>query len=184
MVHSVTNRLNFLFSVTLSTLFTCCAILASTSYVKSLVSPCQPTGKIFSTQNLSPYTLWDPHPLLPTSRRHKHTVGIELNIQADFTQCMDWNTKQLFVYAVAEYETELYHRNEVTLWDTIVRNKKDAVFHVPRALEYRFQDIETGLVPGTNVTVRLKFHQMSHSGWTDMRYVADAETTFKMDPPK
>ena len=38
----------------------------------------------------------------------------------DLNGAFNWNVKQLFVMVVAEYETEQYKNNQVTIWDKIV----------------------------------------------------------------
>ena len=34
---------------------------------------------------------------------------------------MHWNTKQLVLYLVLEYKTEKFERNEIVVWDRIIR---------------------------------------------------------------
>jgi signal peptidase complex subunit 3 len=184
MVHSISARVNFLFSITLTTMATCAGLMAGTSILLDFINPCRPTGHIRAQHSGQAFTSWDGHPLAPQHRRHRHYVGIELGIDADFTSCFNWNTKQLFVYAVAEYETAEYQRNEITLWDSIITTTNDAKFSLPKAIEYRFQDVATSLAVGTNVTIKLHYHIMSQSGWTFMRTVDQADTSFVLGAPR
>ena len=45
------------------------------------------------------------------------------DLNADLRSIFSWNTKQLFVYVQAEYETEDNKRNEIVLWDSIIQQK-------------------------------------------------------------
>ena len=45
------------------------------------------------------------------------------DVNADLRSVFTWNTKQLFVYVQAEYETQENRINEVVLWDSIVQQK-------------------------------------------------------------
>ncbi|KAI9015805.1 signal peptidase 22kDa subunit [Phycomyces nitens] len=48
------------------------------------------------------------------------------DVDADFTPLFNWNTKQIFVTVVAEYESPSHNRNSVVLWDRIIGRKDDA----------------------------------------------------------
>ncbi|KAI8970943.1 signal peptidase 22kDa subunit [Pilobolus umbonatus] len=48
------------------------------------------------------------------------------DIDADFTPLFNWNTKQIFVSAVAEYESDDYNRNSIVVWDKIITSKDKA----------------------------------------------------------
>lgn len=41
----------------------------------------------------------------------------------DFSKLFHWNTKLLFVYLVMEYETAKNSRNQLVVWDKIIRAK-------------------------------------------------------------
>lgn len=48
---------------------------------------------------------------------------VTFDLNADLRSIFSWNTKQLFVYVQAEYETEDNKRNEIVLWDSIIQQK-------------------------------------------------------------
>ncbi|CAM6127140.1 unnamed protein product [Calypogeia fissa] len=52
---------------------------------------------------------------------------LTLNISGDLRSVFTWNTKQLFVFVVAEYKTPKNQINQVSLWDLIVERKEDAL---------------------------------------------------------
>lgn len=78
-----------------------------------------------------------------------------LDIKGDFTPLFDWNTKQLFLYVVASYETDDHPVNEVVLWDKIILRGDNPVIDITSiAPEYYLMDSGSGL-RGNNVTLEL-----------------------------
>ena len=51
---------------------------------------------------------------------------LSFDIHADLTPAFHWNLHQLFVFVVAEYETDTNPLNQVIIWDKIITAKKDA----------------------------------------------------------
>lgn len=121
---------------------------------------------------------------------HTSTQAVEravvlFDLEADFSDCFDWNTKQVFVYVIAEYSTPEHSINQATLFDQIIRSgSEDKTIKASNAAEYPLQHITSrGLAENSNVTLKLKYHVMCHSGVTHTKEVPSATITFKM-PPK
>ncbi|KAJ6745665.1 SIGNAL PEPTIDASE COMPLEX SUBUNIT 3A [Salix koriyanagi] len=55
-------------------------------------------------------------------------VSLTMNITADLQSLFTWNTKQLFIFVAAEYETPQNSLNQVSLWDAIILAKEHAKF--------------------------------------------------------
>ncbi|KAI8340138.1 signal peptidase 22kDa subunit [Chlamydoabsidia padenii] len=55
---------------------------------------------------------------------------LAFDLDADFTPLFNWNTKQVFVTVVAEYETKTHNRNKIVLWDRIITSKDKANLHL------------------------------------------------------
>ncbi|KAI8622007.1 signal peptidase 22kDa subunit [Chytriomyces sp. MP71] len=69
------------------------------------------------------------------------TVHFDLN--ADLSPLFNWNTKQLFVFLVAEYSTPSHAHNQVTLWDDIITTKEESNIKLKRKkAEYALSDID------------------------------------------
>lgn len=49
-------------------------------------------------------------------------ANMVLSINADFSKQFHWNVKQLFIYLVVEYATPTHPRNQVVIWDRIMKN--------------------------------------------------------------
>ena len=176
-MHSFPARINAIGSMAFTALALCAGIMAATTFVnETFLAPSQPSGKILirPTQLIN---LDIGHPHAPHETRPIERCVVFLDVEADFTPAFNWNTKQVYVYAVAHYENARMSRNEVTLWDTILTSGDQARLKLPRVAEYYFDDFGQNL-RNANVTVRLWYHIMSHSGFTFTRELPEAAASF------
>ena len=56
---------------------------------------------------------------------------LAFKISADLSSLFSWNTKQLFVWIDAEYQTPRNIENHVSVWDRIIVSKEEAVLSLP-----------------------------------------------------
>ncbi len=174
---SVVTRLNALVGTTLTMLATCAGLIAVSTIVNEwYLNPSAPTGRI-TIRPSTMHRLDLSHPLKPSHFRSIDRMVVFLDVAADFTPAFNWNTKQVYVYAVAHYESKEYRRNEVTLWDTIITGKSAAKLQLTRVADYYLDDISVNL-RDANVTVRLWYHIMAHSGLTVTREIPQAAAWF------
>ena len=72
-------------------------------------------------------------------RSNNEYASLRLVLDADLRGAFSWNTKQLFVYVQAEYETPNNQLNQVVLWDVIlqqkVRDADDALYDRQRCAD-------------------------------------------------
>lgn len=61
----------------------------------------------------------------------------------DLTPLFNWNTKQLFLYVQAEYLDAKGVKNEVVIWDKIVRSKEQANLSIAGRNKYVFRNLAT-----------------------------------------
>jgi signal peptidase complex subunit 3 len=94
--------------------------------------------------------------------RGRDNAEVYLDIHADLRPAWHWNLKQLFVYVVAEYESDINPLNQIVIWDTIIEDRELAVLNLER-LEGKYSLIGQGLEL-RNKTVQLKLH------WDHMPY--------------
>ncbi|KAE8651592.1 signal peptidase complex subunit 3B [Cucumis sativus] len=90
-------------------------------------------------------------------------VSMTLNISADLQSLFTWNTKQVFVFLAAEYETPLNSLNQISLWDGIVPSKEIAKFQIHTSNKYRFVDQGSNL-RGKEFNLTLHWHVMPKTG--------------------
>ncbi|POW05781.1 hypothetical protein PSTT_09511 [Puccinia striiformis] len=75
-------------------------------------------------------------------RRDREWTNFRFAIEADLRPIFRYNTKQIFVYLVADYSTPEFPSNEVVLWDRIIRNPRDAKINLSGARnKYAFKHI-------------------------------------------
>ncbi|KAJ9077837.1 Signal peptidase complex subunit [Entomophthora muscae] len=79
-------------------------------------------------------------------RDHNHLpgqyLGSKISIEADLSGLFHWNTKQIFAFVVAEYSNTNYTRNEIVIWDKIIRKPRNARIQVKEQnLKYPITDI-------------------------------------------
>ncbi|KAL8162664.1 hypothetical protein V2J09_014153 [Rumex salicifolius] len=90
-------------------------------------------------------------------------VSMTLNISADLQSLFTWNTKQVFVFVAAEYETKTNALNQVSLWDGIISSRERAKFWIRTANKYRFIDQGTNL-RGKEFNLTMHWHVMPKTG--------------------
>lgn len=148
-MHSFGLRFNTLATFAVTILAVICALA---SFSDNLNSP-SPTADV---------------KVLNINRFHKQHNGneeasIALNISADLQSLFTWNTKQVFVFVAAEYETPQNALNQVSLWDRIIQAKEDAKFWVQTTNKYRFIDQGSNL-RGKEFNLTLHYHVMPKTG--------------------
>ncbi|KAI4367857.1 hypothetical protein MLD38_016481 [Melastoma candidum] len=90
-------------------------------------------------------------------------VSMTMNITANLQSLFTWNTKQVFVFLAAEYETPMNSLNQVSLWDGIIPTKEHARFWIHTANKYRFIDQGSNL-RGKDFNLTLHWHVMPKTG--------------------
>ncbi|KAJ6924506.1 signal peptidase complex subunit 3B-like [Populus alba x Populus x berolinensis] len=90
-------------------------------------------------------------------------VSLTMNITADLQSLFTWNTKQLFIFVAAEYETPQNSLNQMSLWDAIIPSKEHAKFWIQTKNKYRFVDQGSNL-RGKEFNLTLHWHVMPKTG--------------------
>ncbi|XP_042483701.1 signal peptidase complex subunit 3A-like [Macadamia integrifolia] len=101
-------------------------------------------------------------------------VTLTLNMSMDLRSTFTWNTKQVFVFVAAEYETPKNSLNQISLWDHIIPNKDQAKFETQIACKYPFIDQGSNL-RGKKIKLVLHWYVMPKTGRTiaDMMVMSD-----------
>ncbi|KAF9461266.1 signal peptidase 22kDa subunit [Collybia nuda] len=98
------------------------------------------------------------------SARKQDLAFVNFNITADLRPLFNWNTKQLFLYLEAEYANGQGAKNEVVIWDRIVRRKEDAVINVIGKNKYMFRELSSTFKNVPPAHYALKYNVMPHVG--------------------
>merc|ERR1712216_278368 len=81
---------------------------------------------------------------------------IRFDLRADMDSCWNWNTKLLFVYLTAQYETPANALNQVVLWDSMLHSQETAQIELSAERnKYFLTDQGVGL---RSARVNLTFH--------------------------
>ncbi|XP_020909766.1 signal peptidase complex subunit 3-like [Exaiptasia diaphana] len=97
----------------------------------------------------------------------RNDLGVlSFDLKADFTPLFNWNTKQLFVYLTAQYETKQNKFNQVVLWDKIVlrSDKKLHLSYNNMNTKYYFFDDGHGLRGLKNVSLHMSWNVIPTAG--------------------
>ncbi|KAG5127446.1 hypothetical protein JHK82_028281 [Glycine max] len=90
-------------------------------------------------------------------------VSMTMNISANLQSLFTWNTKQVFVFLAAEYETPKKPLNQISLWDGIIPSKDHAKFWIHTSNKYRFIDQGSNL-RGKEFNLTMHWHVMPKTG--------------------
>ncbi|KAI5653561.1 hypothetical protein M9H77_30748 [Catharanthus roseus] len=148
-MHSIGYRTNALLTFAVTVLALMCAIV---SLSDNLNSP-NPTAQV-QVSNIN----W-----FQKKPNGDDEVSLTLNISADLRPLFTWNTKQVFVFLAAEYETPKNALNQVSLWDGIIPSKEHAKFLIHTTNKYRFIDQGSNL-RGKDFNLTLHWHVMPKTG--------------------
>ena len=111
-MHNIWVRLNAVIFFALTVLL----VLATLSAISTYLHQGQPKLKLLQLNTLK-------------SLRNHGGVDralLSFDLHVDLTPAFHWNLHQLFVFVVAEYESEANPLNQVIIWDKIITAKKDA----------------------------------------------------------
>lgn len=99
--------------------------------------------------------------------REKNDLGfLTFNLEGDFAKVFDWNTKQIFLYMTAHYETSNNPVNQVVLWDHIIERGDETKIKLSNQhTKYYFWDDGNGLKGNKNVTLTLSMNVVPNAGF-------------------
>lgn len=88
---------------------------------------------------------------------HSDKVIGTIDFEFDFGQAFNWNTRQIFAYIVAEYQTDNLAVNQVTLWDSIVQRSSNWNYKLKKA-KFLYPFFHHGLELDSNTNVTFALH--------------------------
>jgi len=114
-MHTIWTRANALFMTSITVLAIMCALTTFSTYFHT-PSPVVRNLSLNHMHSLKKY------------RDGTDKAVLTFDIDADLSSVFNWNTKQLFVFLVAEYASTSNRKNEVVIWDAIIRTKEEAQY--------------------------------------------------------
>ncbi|KAG1138591.1 hypothetical protein G6F37_010400 [Rhizopus arrhizus] len=122
-MYNLQQRISNLFSFAITVLSTVLGAVALISYIQGYASV---QGRVSVDANKIKIVSRRFGPENQDYRKPSEFARLSFDIDADFSPLFDWNTKQIFVTVVADYQTDKYTRNSVVIWDKIVTSKEKA----------------------------------------------------------
>ena len=137
--------------------------------------------------HISTYVLFNPTPtatiaieglrdLTENKAFKSDQANLLIRFGADFTSEFNWNANQLYVFIVAEYETSKKGRNEVVLYDLIIRNVSEAL--IPESVmvnEYPLRDQFRNTLLGNKVILKVWYQRMPLYGLMNKVLLAESQ---------
>ncbi|ELP93325.1 microsomal signal peptidase 23 kD subunit, putative [Entamoeba invadens IP1] len=111
----------------------------------------------------------NPKVTLFKSYRKIDGVQFDMDLDLDFTPSFNWNTKMIFVWVKASFETEKTPMNIATVWDTMIRKRENAHLVLKNEkIEYTLMDFGKEL-KGKTVNLTVEWMTVPWSGSTSIR---------------
>ncbi|RLO00789.1 hypothetical protein DYB28_006018 [Aphanomyces astaci] len=164
-MHTFWTRANAVFMAAFTAMYTMCALTTLTTFLHT-PSPLVYTLALNQVQSLRNY------------RDKTDRAVLTFDLDADLSSVFNWNTKQLFVYVVAEYTSASNVVNQVVVWDAIVPTRADARLQFADENVKYFLADETNQLRDADVTLKLQWDVMPVCGQL-FQYGA-GEATFRM----
>ncbi|KAF9283668.1 hypothetical protein BGZ68_005224 [Mortierella alpina] len=152
------NRANAVMAFSISAIF---CLLGAIAF-SALVMPSSPAGSV-ALDSIKVVTGRYDKNWVDYKTRNNEFANTVMQIDADLSSLFHWNTKQLVVFAVAEYSTPTHPKNQIVLWDSIIKRKSDAVIH-KRGLRNKYSLIDVNK-KWSNVNANVSLH------WNIVPYV-------------
>ncbi|ODQ54147.1 signal peptidase 22 kDa subunit [Saitoella complicata NRRL Y-17804] len=154
-MYSTSQRISAVFGLFTTVVFTLCAFIAATSW---LFTP-EPITEV-SIRNVN---VVKGRTAYQRSDKSQEYALLKFDLDYDLTSLFHWNTKQLFIYLVASYDTP-QTTNEVVVWDRIIQQKTQAKRRVRgEKNKYNVNDIN-GSFKDVNATYSLHWNVMPQVG--------------------
>ncbi|KAH6913059.1 signal peptidase 22kDa subunit [Coprinopsis sp. MPI-PUGE-AT-0042] len=171
-MHSIASRINN----TSALLSSCMMALLAAIALSTFVFTAKPDGHL----NIASVQVYAGQTRRYATKK-QDLAFVDFNITADFSPMFNWNTKQIFLYLQAEYENTKGVKNEVVIWDRIVRSKDQAKVNVIGKNKYNFRELSTSFKKIANANYTLQYNVMPYVGV--LTYGEAARTTQPVEFP-
>jgi signal peptidase complex subunit 3 len=166
MMDSYSNRTSSIFTTFTTVLFT----FATLNHLTYYFHPTSPTATVRVSRE---------HNLVFSEFKNYNAeqVKFDLDISVDLRTEYSWNVNQLYLFVVASYETAKNTRNEVVVFDKILREKKDYKFDLKQQkVKYLLRDEFKNTLAGKKVTLAVKYQVMPVFGVMQMKEIQKASS--------
>eukprot|EP00126_Sphaerothecum_destruens_P010938 Sdes_comp20827_c0_seq3m17411 len=169
-MHSVTARINSVLAFGAAAL----CLLTFLCFLSSL--PFDPIPKVqFNLKNVKIGNVTE----YGISNKKVDLALVSFDLSTDLECLFNWNVKQVFLYLIAEYSTSNNPRNQVVIWDKIIKKGQPALLKLTnRNSKYHFFDDGSGLSGHPNVTFSLHWNTIPMTGLLFLKSVGHQSFEF------
>ncbi|GAM17313.1 hypothetical protein SAMD00019534_004880, partial [Acytostelium subglobosum LB1] len=97
------------------------------------------------------------------NRNPVELAQVVVDLDTDLTPLFNWNTKMLFLYITAEYQTTENVVSQVVIWDRILNDKTKAIINEKNLIKYILID-HSGELRSANITLTFNYNVIPISG--------------------
>lgn len=149
-METYSNRASSLFTAFTTVLFAVACLNHFTSYFYKS----NPSGEI-QLSNASPIEFTEYTHYKADQARFNIDLSIDLSTE------MNWNVNQIYLFVVASYETKRNGKNEVVIYDRILRSVEEFKFSLKNAkVKYPLRDEHRGTLAGQTITLAIRYQIM------------------------
>ncbi|PVU97179.1 hypothetical protein BB559_002127 [Furculomyces boomerangus] len=106
---------------------------------------------------------------------------VKFDINTDLSKLFNWNTKQLFIYLMVEYDNTKNVDNKVIIWDRIIKRNGRKKFNLKKTLnKYLFRDFSLSLRDVKDANLTFVVERIPVMGF----FTSRAEYSTKLDFPE
>lgn len=157
-MNNLMNRTNNLVAFTMTTLSVLTFLCFASTFLTNYSEPVDYNVKVskLKLRNLPDYQ---------NSQESFDLGTMRFDLKADFAPVFNWNVKQLFIYLLVEYKTQKNVKNQIVLWDWIMKREDRQLLNLrSEGLKYYFKDDGHGLIGNDNVTLTLHWNVVPNAG--------------------
>lgn len=111
---------------------------------------------------------------------HADQVRFSFDMSVDLSTEYNWNVNQIYLFVVATYETDKNKKNEVVIYDRILRTVEEFSFSLKnQRVKYPLRDEHKNTLAGRKVKLSIRYQLMPIFGFMRIRELP-SESTFKI----
>lgn len=149
-METYSSRASSLFTTFTTVLF----VIATLNHITSYFHSPSPNGSIsISKDSKLEYSEFKPY--------KADQVRFEIDMNLDLSTEYNWNLNQVYLFVVASYETKKNAKNEVVVYDKILRTEEDLKFALKKSMvKYPLRDEFRKTLAGKEVTLSIRYQLM------------------------
>jgi signal peptidase complex subunit 3 len=148
-METYSSRASSLFTTFTTVLF----VVACMNHLTSYFHVSHPTGDIQVRSGSVEFSEFKPY--------KADQARFNFDLSVDLTSVANWNVNQIYLFVVASYETSKNQKNEVVIYDRILRASDDYIFNLKNVkTKYPLRDEHKGSLANRKISLTVKYQIM------------------------